>query len=163
MASAVLLRIILTERDREITRLVRERRWLGEVASKRWRTAQHWDRLAKNQPAEIAMFQISEVQEAPAFNGRRSFLALRGRFVGAEMCPMDSPESSARSPDSLSLVLGLNQRFQQIIKIALQAFTQHKAVLAWKAAGVIAGPEDQVVSSRDHNQLGVLFHRGGVQ
>ena len=41
-------------------------------------TAQHWDRLAKNQPAEIAMFQISEVQEAPAFNGRRSFLALRG-------------------------------------------------------------------------------------
>ena len=40
-------------------------------------TAQHWDRLAKNQPAEIAMFQISEVQEAPAFNGRRSFLTLR--------------------------------------------------------------------------------------
>jgi len=36
-------------------------------------TAQHWDRLPKNQPAEIAMFQISEVQEAPAFNGRRSF------------------------------------------------------------------------------------------
>ena len=40
-------------------------------------TAQHWDRLAKNQPAEIAMFQISEVQESPAFNGRRSFLTLR--------------------------------------------------------------------------------------
>ena len=35
-------------------------------------------RLVKNQPAEIAMFQISEVQEAPAFNGGRSFLALRG-------------------------------------------------------------------------------------
>jgi hypothetical protein len=40
-------------------------------------TAQHRDRLAKNQPAEITMFQISEVQESPAFNGRRSFLALR--------------------------------------------------------------------------------------
>jgi hypothetical protein len=40
-------------------------------------TARHWDKLAKNQPAEIAMFQISEVQESPAFNGRRSFLALR--------------------------------------------------------------------------------------
>jgi hypothetical protein len=40
-------------------------------------TAQHLDRLAKNQPAEITMFQISEVQESPAFNGRRSFLALR--------------------------------------------------------------------------------------
>jgi hypothetical protein len=34
----------------------------------------HWDKLPKNQPAEIAMFQISEVHEAPAFNGRRSFL-----------------------------------------------------------------------------------------
>ena len=40
-------------------------------------TAQHSARLAKDQPAEIAMFQISEVQEAPAFNGRLSFLALR--------------------------------------------------------------------------------------
>ena len=40
-------------------------------------TAQHWDRFAKNQPAEIAMFQILEVQEFPAFNGRRSFLTLR--------------------------------------------------------------------------------------
>jgi hypothetical protein len=34
--------------------------------------------LPKNQPAEIALFQISEVQEAPAFTGRRSFLTLRG-------------------------------------------------------------------------------------
>ena len=43
-------------------------------------TAQHWDKLAKNQPAEITMFQISEVQESPAFNGRRSFLTLRARW-----------------------------------------------------------------------------------
>jgi hypothetical protein len=35
------------------------------------------DRLAKDQPPEIAMFQISEVQESPAFNGRRSILTLR--------------------------------------------------------------------------------------
>jgi hypothetical protein len=40
-------------------------------------TAHHWDRLAKNQPAEITMFQISEVQVSPAFNGRLSFLTLR--------------------------------------------------------------------------------------
>ena len=40
-------------------------------------TAQHRDRLAKDQPAEITMFQISEVQESPAFNRRRSFLTLR--------------------------------------------------------------------------------------
>jgi hypothetical protein len=45
-------------------------------------TAQHRDKLAKNQPAEITLFQISEVQESPAFNGRRSFLALRGRKDG---------------------------------------------------------------------------------
>ncbi|HIK92811.1 MAG TPA: hypothetical protein EYG03_12645 [Planctomycetes bacterium] len=53
---------------------------LGE-SQRAMETAQHWDRLAKNQPAEIAMLQISEVQEAPAFNGRRSFLALRGKGV----------------------------------------------------------------------------------
>jgi hypothetical protein len=29
------------------------------------------------------MFQILEVQEAPAFNGRRSFLTLRGYRMGA--------------------------------------------------------------------------------
>ena len=36
-------------------------------------TAQHPDRLPKNQPAEIAMFQISEVQDSPPWNGWRSF------------------------------------------------------------------------------------------
>jgi hypothetical protein len=42
------------------------------------------DRLAKDQPAEITMFQISEVQELPAFNGRRSFLILRSHgFLNA--------------------------------------------------------------------------------
>jgi hypothetical protein len=45
-------------------------------------TAQHWDRLPQNQPAEITMFQISEVQESPAFNGRRSFLTLRPSHLG---------------------------------------------------------------------------------
>jgi hypothetical protein len=39
MASEVLLRIILTEREREIAghRLVRGRRWLGESISERWK------------------------------------------------------------------------------------------------------------------------------
>ena len=45
------------------------------------KTAQHRDKLAKNQPAEIAMFQIPEVQESPAFNGRRSFLTTRGQTI----------------------------------------------------------------------------------
>jgi len=43
--------------------------------------------LAKDQPAEITMFQISEVQESPAFNGRRSFLTLRvGQTDGDVEC-----------------------------------------------------------------------------
>jgi hypothetical protein len=53
-------------------------------------TAQHWDRMAKNQPAEIAMFQISEVQESPAFNGRRSFLTLRCAAVGEVAFEIDT-------------------------------------------------------------------------
>jgi hypothetical protein len=72
----VLLRLILTERDREIAGWCVCADGLGE-SQQAMETAQHWDRLAKNQPAEIAMFQILEVQEAPAFNGRRSFLTLR--------------------------------------------------------------------------------------
>ena len=61
-------------------------------------TAQHWDRLAKNQPAEIAMFQISEVQESPAFNGQRSFLALRDRDERNDSSASDQPaESDLRS------------------------------------------------------------------
>ena len=45
-------------------------------------TAQQRDRLAKNQPAEITMFQISVVQESPALNSRWSFLALRAGRTG---------------------------------------------------------------------------------
>ena len=41
----------------------------------------HCDRSAKDQPPEIAMFRISEVQESPAFNGRLSFLTLRHEYV----------------------------------------------------------------------------------
>jgi hypothetical protein len=76
MASEVLLRIILTERDRKIAGWACvPMAWGGRQRA--METGQHWDRLAKNQPAEIAMFQIPEVQESPAFNGRRSCLALR--------------------------------------------------------------------------------------
>jgi hypothetical protein len=35
------------------------------------------DKLAKNQRAEITVFQMSEVQESPAFSGRQSILTLR--------------------------------------------------------------------------------------
>jgi hypothetical protein len=79
-----------------------------------------WDRLAKDQPTEIAMFQISEVQESPAFNGRRSFLTLREKLsalkkplmqVAAEFCrtnrrglaPRVGLEEGANSSGDLAL------------------------------------------------------------
>ena len=82
IVACVLLRIILTELDREIA----GPGWcvnadgLGS-RQRAMETAQHRDRLPKNQPAEITMFQISEVQESPVFNGRRSFLTLRSLDV----------------------------------------------------------------------------------
>ncbi len=47
---------------------------------RRWIRSLRCDRLAKDQPAEMTMFQISEVQESPVFDGRRSFLTLREFF-----------------------------------------------------------------------------------
>ena len=44
---------------------------------RRWICWVRWARLARNQRAEITVFQMSEVQESPAFNGRRSFLTLQ--------------------------------------------------------------------------------------
>jgi hypothetical protein len=51
------------------------------------------------------MFQISEVQEAPAFNGRRSFLTLRAAaFVS--LYPYDfGDKSHAEYLPSLSMIL----------------------------------------------------------
>ena len=67
----MLLRIILTECDREIAGWCVIADGLG-YRQRTIETAQHRDRVVKNQPAEITMFQISEVQESPAFTDRRS-------------------------------------------------------------------------------------------
>ncbi len=40
-----------------------------------WETAQHRDRLARDQPDENTMFLNSETLELPAFNGRQIVLA----------------------------------------------------------------------------------------
>lgn len=45
------------------------------------------------------------------------------------------------------------QRLQQIVQVVLQAFAQHKTVLAGKAAGVLTGPTHQVVGLRDNDEL----------
>ena len=50
--------------------------WLRVIRVRWWIRWMRCDRLAKDQPAEITMFQISEVQESSGFNRRRSFLAL---------------------------------------------------------------------------------------
>jgi len=46
-------------------------------------------------------------------------------------------------------VLGPSQRLQQVVEVALNAFTEDKAVMARELAGVVTGPEDEVVGLRD--------------
>jgi hypothetical protein len=53
-------------------------------------TAQRWARILTLR-AEITMFQISEVQESPAFNGRRSILTLRRHIVQNYFIMMGKP------------------------------------------------------------------------
>ena len=55
-------------------------------------------------------------------------------------------------------VLGGDQGFQQVVEVPLDPLAQHEAVVAGELAGVVAGPEDQVVSLGDHDQFLVFFH-----
>ena len=43
------------------------------------------------------------------------------------------------------------------MKLAFDPLTQHETVVAGEAAGVVAGPENQVVSLGDHDQFLVFF------
>ena len=56
------------------------------------------------------------------------------------------------------LVRGLDQPLQQAVEVAFDAIAQDVAVIAGEATRVIAGPEDQVVSLRDHYQFLLFFH-----
>jgi hypothetical protein len=62
----------------------------------------------------------------------------------------------------LPTVLGLDQRLQQIVRILLDPFAQHEAVIPRKLASVIGLPTDQTISFRDHDEFCVWFsvHRG---
>ena len=106
IVACALLRIILTELDREISGWCVCADGLGmSPASNGNRTAS-----GQNQPAEIAMFQISEVQEAPAFNGRLSILTLRVSgllFCYADQWPSMLSDDAHFSPalDNQTLVL----------------------------------------------------------
>jgi hypothetical protein len=76
-------------------------------------TAQHWDKLPKNQPAEITMFQISEVQESPAFNGRRSFWPY-GHRRSLRCCVPRHPEGFCASTRHRDIIL-FQQRLKSVI------------------------------------------------
>ena len=55
-------------------------------------------------------------------------------------------------------VLGADQRFQQAVEVSLDPLAQHETVVTGELAGVVAGPENQVVSLGDHDQFLVFFH-----
>jgi hypothetical protein len=76
---------MLTELDREIAGWCVNADGLGRSP------------LPKNQPAEITMFQILEVQESPAFNDRRSFLTLRAEIAMFQISEVqESPAFTGR-------------------------------------------------------------------
>ncbi len=55
-------------------------------------------------------------------------------------------------------VLGGDQRFEQPIEFSFDPFAQDEAVVAGEFAGVVAGPENQIVSLGDDDQFLVFFH-----
>ena len=55
-------------------------------------------------------------------------------------------------------VLGGDQGFQQPVEVSLDPLAEHEPMVTGEAAGVVAGPEDQVVSLGDHDQFLVFFH-----
>jgi len=63
-----------------------------------------------------------------------------------------------QEPLAVLRVLGGDQRFQQVVEIALDPLAQHEAVVAGKLTRVVARPENQVVCLRDHDQFRVFFH-----
>ena len=54
-------------------------------------------------------------------------------------------------------VLGPNEDFQQIIEISFDAFAQDETVIAGEFAGMVAGPQDQVIRLGDDDQFFVPF------
>ena len=55
-------------------------------------------------------------------------------------------------------VLRPDQGFQQVVEIAFDPLAEHEPMITGEAAGVVARPEDQVVSLGDHDQFLVFFH-----
>jgi hypothetical protein len=62
----------------------------------------------------------------------------------------------------LAGVLGPDEDFQQVVQVALDALAQHKAMIAREFAGVIAGPQDEVIRFGDDHQFLAPFAVGHV-
>src|ERR1022692_673486 len=60
-------------------------------------------------------------------------------------------------------VLGLDQCLQKVVEVSFDAFAEDETKIAGELAGVIAGPEDQVVGLRDDGEflvvLSICHHR----
>jgi hypothetical protein len=54
-------------------------------------------------------------------------------------------------------ILGPEESFQQVVQVALDAFAEHKAVVAGELAGVVTGPQDEIVGLRDDDELFMSF------
>ena len=60
---------------------------------------------------------------------------------------------------AIASVLGLDQRFEQIVQVAFDSLAKHETVIPWKRAGVITRPQDQVVGRGDDRQFIAFLYR----
>jgi hypothetical protein len=57
----------------------------------------------------------------------------------------------------LAVVLGPNQHFQHFVEVPFDPFAQHETMIAREFAGVVARPQDQIVSLRHNDQFLMPF------
>jgi hypothetical protein len=90
----------------------------------------------------------------------RGKTALNNHIFGeTHLEPQDFEDQVRLLQQGLALlgVLGLDQGLQKVIEVAFDAFAEDEAVIAGEFAGVIAGPQDQVIRLRDDRQFLVVL------
>jgi hypothetical protein len=55
-------------------------------------------------------------------------------------------------------VLGGDQGFEEVVEVSLGRLAEHETMVAGEPAGVIAGPQDQVVHSGNYINLIIVFY-----
>jgi hypothetical protein len=82
-------------------------------------------------------------------------LAIRSRPIGlGRQFAVQAPQFGFQS----EVEPGDDQRFEQVIELAVNPLGQGKPVFARETTGVIARPQDQIVGLRDHRQFFVSIH-----